>query len=94
MSLEIKVGYRYLTRSGDVVEIIETTDHVNYPFRGVVVEKNSEYLELGDREIFTATGLWITGERTAADLIEEVRSYDEHGLTADDYYTGISYPNG
>ena len=40
MPLEIKVGHRYRTRSGDVVEITEKDNHPVYPFTGVYVGKN------------------------------------------------------
>ena len=74
MKKPIEVGKYYRTRSKDVVKIVEETDHVNYPFLGVVVKKNSEYLELGGREIYTTLGLWIVGEKTEADIIEELPS--------------------
>lgn len=87
MPLQIEVGKRYRTRSGDVVEITKDDGHAIWPFNGIVKST-------GHESCWGKQGQWVYGEANNFDLIEELPAYDEHGLTADDYYTGISYPNG
>lgn len=64
MPLEIKVGHRYRTRSGDVVEITGNDGHYIWPFVGV--NKNGEITS------FAKDGTWSIGEESQKDLIEEL----------------------
>lgn len=66
MPLEIKVGHRYRTRSGEVVEIVGNDGHQIYPFTGHFVGQNESIY-------FTGHGEWgLPGKESEFDLIEEL----------------------
>jgi len=67
MPLQIEVGKKYRTRSGDVVEIIGKDNHPIYPFTGVYVGKNKSIY-------FRDNGKWgiSNSDDHDYDLIEEL----------------------
>ena len=67
MPLEIEVGKRYRTRSGDVVEITERGYSETYPFLGTFITGRAGYVSS-----FTPAGQWVDGDFTEDDLIEEL----------------------
>ena len=74
MPLEIKVGHRYRTRSGDVVEIVRGTEIKDYPFeaRVISVSGGTRCLDEGGSLFYTKTGRERFGQRSYGDLIEEL----------------------
>jgi len=73
MPLEIKVGHRYRTRSGDVVEVTGTRNSPDYPFAGLVISNTrQQYLKAGDTDAWAKNGRWARGAQSYADLIEEL----------------------
>ena len=66
MPLQIKVGHRYRTRSGDVVEITERGYSETYPFLGTFITGRAGYVSS-----FTPSGQWISGDFTEDDLMFE-----------------------
>lgn len=81
MPLQIKVGHRYRTRSGDVVEIVGTVNNSSYPLAGrVMLSYGEQYLQLGDIELFTREGRYAVQAITKADLIEELPADAPHSL--------------
>lgn len=66
MPLEIEVGKRYRTRSGDVVEITERGYSETYPFLGTFITGRAGYVSS-----FTPSGQWISGDFTEDDLMFE-----------------------
>jgi hypothetical protein len=65
--LQIEVGKRYRTRSGDVVEITSNDGHQIYPFTGHFVGQNESIYFTG------RGGEWgLPGKESEFDLIEEL----------------------
>ena len=74
MPLEIKVGHRYRTRSGDVVEITGKGYSKIFPFLGTSISTGSVYS-------FTPGGGWLEGDATEDDLMFEELPGDVDLLT-------------
>jgi hypothetical protein len=66
MPLEIEVGKRYRTRSGDVVEIIAKEKRLYCPFVGRIEGAT------GSAQTFHKNGDWGSGYDHSFDLIEEL----------------------
>jgi len=96
MPLEIKVGHRYRTRSGDVVEIVRNDGSESLPFIGIERSPGGfvyQWLVAPDGKVPSISG---TGEE---DLIEELPARchicgDDTGKHTPDctlFLPGISY---
>ena len=72
MPLQIEVGKRYRTRSGDVVEVTAPAMAKNYPFHAIAVSVTGKCLSEGELILYTKTGRYDFGQQSCADLIEEL----------------------